>query len=47
MPDVVSLGRVAFNPIWIFYRGDETLERLTRLKGKRIGLNLLHPLRGF
>ena len=35
-PEVLSLGRIAFAPIWIFYRGTETLERLTQLKGKRI-----------
>ena len=35
-PELLSLGRIAFAPIWIFYRGTETLERLTQLKGKRI-----------
>jgi TRAP-type uncharacterized transport system substrate-binding protein len=35
-PDLISLGRVAFAPIWIFYRSTETLERLTQLKGKVI-----------
>jgi len=35
-PDLMSLGRIAFAPIWIFYRGTETLERLTQLKGKSI-----------
>jgi TRAP-type uncharacterized transport system substrate-binding protein len=35
-PELISLGRIAFAPIWIFYRGTETLERLTQLKGKRI-----------
>ena len=33
-PDLISLGRIAFAPIWIFYRGTETLERLTQLKGR-------------
>jgi TRAP-type uncharacterized transport system substrate-binding protein len=37
-PDLISLGRIAFAPIWIFYRGAETLERLTQLKGKRIAV---------
>jgi len=37
-PDLISLGRIAFAPIWIFYRGTETLERLTQLKGKRIAM---------
>jgi TRAP-type uncharacterized transport system substrate-binding protein len=39
-PELMSLGRVGYNPIWIFYRGTETLDRLTQLKGKRIGLLL-------
>ena len=37
-PELMSLGRIAFAPIWIFYRGTETLERLTQLKGKRIAV---------
>jgi uncharacterized protein len=37
-PELISLGRIAFAPIWIFYRGTETLERLTQLKGKRIAV---------
>ena len=37
-PELMSLGRIAFAPIWIFYRGTETLERLTQLKGKRIAM---------
>jgi TRAP-type uncharacterized transport system substrate-binding protein len=37
-PGLISLGRIAFAPIWIFYRGTETLERLTQLKGKRIAV---------
>ena len=36
----MSLGRISFNPIWVFYRGTETLDRLSQLKGKRIGLGL-------
>jgi uncharacterized protein len=35
-PELISLGRIAFAPVWIFYRGTETLERLTQLKGKRV-----------
>jgi len=34
-PDLVSLGRINYAPLWIFYRG-ETLDRLTQIKGKRI-----------
>jgi TRAP-type uncharacterized transport system substrate-binding protein len=41
-PGLMSLGRIGFNPIWIFYRGTETLDRLTQLKGKRIGMTTVH-----
>jgi TRAP-type uncharacterized transport system substrate-binding protein len=34
-PDIVSLGRINAAPFWIFYRGAETLDRLSQLKGKR------------
>jgi TRAP-type uncharacterized transport system substrate-binding protein len=34
-PDVVSLGRINAAPFWIFYRGPDTLDRLSQLKGKR------------
>jgi len=34
-PDLVSLGRIDAAPFWIFYRGSETLDRLSQLKGKR------------
>jgi hypothetical protein len=34
-PDIVSLGRINAAPFWIFYRGSETLDRLSQLKGKR------------
>ena len=34
-PDLVSLGRIGAAPFWIFYRGSETLDRLSQLKGKR------------
>jgi NMT1-like family len=35
-PNLVSLGRINYAPIWIFYRGAETVDRLTQLKGKRV-----------
>jgi TRAP-type uncharacterized transport system substrate-binding protein len=38
-PGVRSLGRVTFNPVWIFYRGSEPIERLPQLQSKRIGAN--------
>ena len=31
-----SIGRIAYEPVWIFYRGATTLTRLSDLKGKRI-----------
>jgi hypothetical protein len=48
-PDLVSLGRINYAPWWIFYRGDETLVRLTQLKGKRVNVTpainkLVRPL---
>ncbi len=33
---ILSLGRIAYEPLWIFYRGDQPLERLSQLQGKRI-----------
>lgn len=33
---VRSVGRIFYEPVWIFYRGDTTIERLTELKGKRV-----------
>jgi TRAP-type uncharacterized transport system substrate-binding protein len=35
-PNLMSLGRINYAPIWIFYTGPETVDRLTQLKGKRI-----------
>jgi len=29
-PELVSLGRIAYAPVWIFYHGTETLELLTQ-----------------
>jgi TRAP transporter TAXI family solute receptor len=37
-PDLMSLGRVNYQPFWIFYRGTETLEHVQQLKGKRIAI---------
>lgn len=36
--DLVSLGAVSFEPIWIFYRDRHTQTRLSALRGKRIGI---------
>lgn len=35
-PDLRSMGRVAYEPLWVFYRGSEPIDRLSQLKGKRI-----------
>lgn len=35
-PDLMSMGRISYVPVWLFYRGPETLDRLAQLKGKRI-----------
>src|SRR5262245_33090409 len=35
---LVSLGRLFYEPLWIFYRGEETVDRLSQLAGKRIAV---------
>lgn len=35
-PGLLSVGRIAYEPLWVFYAGSARLERLTDLKGKRI-----------
>ena len=35
---LLSLGSVFYEPVWVFYRGDKPLTRLTELKGKRIAI---------
>jgi TRAP-type uncharacterized transport system substrate-binding protein len=37
-PGLLSMGRVNYQAFWIFYRGTETLDHLTQLKGKRIAV---------
>lgn len=37
-PGLLSLGRVNYQVFWIFYRGTETLDHLTQLKGRRIAV---------
>ncbi len=37
-PDLMSLGRIDYQPFWIFYRGSELLDDPTQLKGKRIAV---------
>jgi TRAP transporter TAXI family solute receptor len=40
-PDVTSLGRMNYQPFWIFYRASETWPDLTYLVGKRIAVGPL------
>ena len=35
-PGLLSVGRIAYEPLWVFYSGSDRLERLTELKGKRV-----------
>jgi TRAP transporter TAXI family solute receptor len=35
-PGVISLGRVYLEPLWVFYRGLDTLDRLSQVKGRRV-----------
>ena len=37
-PDLRSLGRVFLEPVWVFYRGDATINRLNQLRGQRIAI---------
>lgn len=37
-PELQTLASVSFEPIWIFYRGTPTIERLSQLTGKHIGI---------
>ncbi len=36
--NLVSLGGLAYTPLWIFYRGPDILDDLAQLKGKRIAV---------
>lgn len=37
-PHLVSLGSIAYSPIWVFYTGDQTLDDFSQLKGKKIAI---------
>jgi TRAP-type uncharacterized transport system substrate-binding protein len=37
-PDLLSLGSVSYEPVWVFYRGREPVDRLGQLRGKRIAI---------
>jgi TRAP-type uncharacterized transport system substrate-binding protein len=36
-PGLLSLGRVSYDPFWVFYRANEAWPDVTSLRGKRIG----------
>lgn len=36
--ELVSLGNVYYEPVWVFYRGGQVLDRLTQLQGKRVAV---------
>jgi len=38
-PDLESLGRINYAPLWIFYRGQESLDHIAQLKGKRVNVS--------
>ena len=35
---LLSLGSLFYEPVWVFYRGEQPLTRLTELRGKRIAI---------
>ncbi len=37
-PYLVSLGSVAYSPLWVFYTGSRTLDDFSQLKGRRIAI---------
>lgn len=37
-PGVMSLGSIAYQPLWIFYRSPTKIARLSELAGKRLGI---------
>ncbi|MCL4800643.1 MAG: ABC transporter substrate-binding protein [Burkholderiales bacterium] len=37
-PELVSLGSIYYEPLWVFYRGKQPLDRLARLEGRRIAV---------
>ncbi|MBI4203921.1 MAG: TAXI family TRAP transporter solute-binding subunit [Betaproteobacteria bacterium] len=37
-PGLVSLGSLYYEPLWVFYRGNVVLDRLSQLKGKRVAI---------
>jgi len=38
--DLKTIAAVSYEPIWVFYRGDATIDRLAQLRGKRISIGV-------
>ena len=38
--NLVSLGSLFYEPIWVFYRGASTIDRLSELRGRRIAIGI-------
>ncbi|WP_326941675.1 TAXI family TRAP transporter solute-binding subunit [Actimicrobium sp. GrIS 1.19] len=37
-PNLLALASVSYEPIWLFYRDPQTIDRIAQLSGKRIGV---------
>jgi TRAP transporter TAXI family solute receptor len=35
-----TIAAVSYEPIWVFYRGEATVDRLVQLRGKRVGIGV-------
>ena len=35
-----TIAAVSYEPIWVFYRGDTTIDRLAQLRGTRVGIGV-------
>ncbi|KVA21768.1 TAXI family TRAP transporter solute-binding subunit [Burkholderia ubonensis] len=40
MDHLQTIAAVSYEPIWVFYRGSTTIDRLSQLRGKRIGIGV-------
>jgi TRAP-type uncharacterized transport system substrate-binding protein len=38
LDDLISLGSIAYQPLWVFYRGTSRINRLSELGGKRLAI---------
>ena len=36
--DLESLGAMYYEPVWVFYRGGASMDRISQLKGKRLAI---------